>query len=191
MLKKHAPTSRTSLKEMTQWAVSSTVDGVVKSFLDEATGSYMNNYLSNNHHRMPSIGNLSSSSDDFIDPAIMVVGRGKSSSLDMTILTSAVLRPFAKIWVVTIQQPRINIFKAFDEETNSGSMTLVNPFEKWRTNQQLFSGGSPDSTVRQYNSNPSQFGSDFAAVVIKMDDFRPLTGSSGESRRNYITRGTN
>nr|GEU78898.1 nucleotide-binding alpha-beta plait domain, zinc finger, RING/FYVE/PHD-type [Tanacetum cinerariifolium] len=64
-------------------AVSSTLDGVMKSFLDKATGSYMNNYLSNSHHRIPSIGNLSSSSDDLIDPSIMVVGRGKSSTFDM------------------------------------------------------------------------------------------------------------
>ncbi|GKD16403.1 peroxidase 4, partial [Tanacetum coccineum] len=52
------------------------------------------------------------------------------------------------------------------------------------SDQQLFNGGSADSTVRQYSSNPSQFSSDFAAAMIKMGDFRPLTGSSGEIRRN-------
>nr|GFC74785.1 nucleotide-binding alpha-beta plait domain, zinc finger, RING/FYVE/PHD-type [Tanacetum cinerariifolium] len=46
------------------------------------SGSYMNNYLSNSHHRMPSIGNLSSSSDDLIDPTITIVGRGKSLTFD-------------------------------------------------------------------------------------------------------------
>jgi len=52
------------------------------------------------------------------------------------------------------------------------------------SDQQLFNGGSADSTVRQYSSNPRQFSSDFAAAMIKMGDFRPLTGSSGEIRRN-------
>ncbi|PWA89543.1 peroxidase 4 [Artemisia annua] len=52
------------------------------------------------------------------------------------------------------------------------------------SDQQLFNGGSADSTVRQYSSNPSQFSSDFAAAMIKMGDFRPLTGSSGEIRKN-------
>ncbi|GKF92101.1 hypothetical protein Tco_0278820, partial [Tanacetum coccineum] len=37
---------------------------------------------------MPSIGNLSNSSDDLIDPAIMVVGRGKSPSFDMWLSSS-------------------------------------------------------------------------------------------------------
>ncbi|GKE92136.1 hypothetical protein Tco_1573231, partial [Tanacetum coccineum] len=37
---------------------------------------------------MPSIRNLSSNSDDLIDPAIMVVGRGKSPSFDMRFSTS-------------------------------------------------------------------------------------------------------
>ncbi|GJS57634.1 hypothetical protein Tco_0652418 [Tanacetum coccineum] len=37
---------------------------------------------------MPSIGNLSNSSDDLIDPAIMVVGRGKSPSFDMRLSSS-------------------------------------------------------------------------------------------------------
>ncbi|GKE30691.1 putative zinc finger, RING/FYVE/PHD-type containing protein [Tanacetum coccineum] len=48
-----------------------------------SSGSYMNNSSSNSHYRMPSTGNLSNSSEDLIDPAIMVVGRGKSPSFDM------------------------------------------------------------------------------------------------------------
>ncbi|PWA82685.1 nucleotide-binding alpha-beta plait domain, Zinc finger, RING/FYVE/PHD-type [Artemisia annua] len=48
-----------------------------------ASSGYMNNSLSNSHYRMPSIVNLSNSSDDLIDPAIMAVGRGKSPSFDM------------------------------------------------------------------------------------------------------------
>nr|QBC35990.1 peroxidase POD7 [Gerbera jamesonii] len=52
------------------------------------------------------------------------------------------------------------------------------------SDQELFNGGSADATVRQYSSNPSLFNSDFAAAMIKMGDNRPLTGSSGEIRRN-------
>lgn len=58
------------------------------------SGSYVKNTLSNNHYRTPSIGNISNSSDDFIDPAIMAVGRGKSSSFDEE----------AKLWYLMQQQ---------------------------------------------------------------------------------------
>ncbi|XP_054788813.1 peroxidase P7 [Prosopis cineraria] len=52
------------------------------------------------------------------------------------------------------------------------------------SDQQLFNGGSTDSTVRGYSSNPSSFASDFAAAMIKMGDVSPLTGSNGEIRKN-------
>lgn len=52
------------------------------------------------------------------------------------------------------------------------------------SDQQLFNGGSTDSTVRGYSTSPSSFSSDFAAAMIKMGDIKPLTGSSGEIRKN-------
>lgn len=52
------------------------------------------------------------------------------------------------------------------------------------SDQQLFNGGSTDSLVRTYGSNPSTFTSDFVAGMIKMGDIKPLTGSSGEIRKN-------
>ncbi|XP_076897967.1 peroxidase P7-like [Bidens hawaiensis] len=61
---------------------------------------------------------------------------------------------------------------------------LINRKGLLHSDQQLFNGGSADSTVRQYSSNPSQFSADFAAAMIKMGDNKPLTGSSGEIRKN-------
>ncbi|KAI3817856.1 hypothetical protein L1987_11655 [Smallanthus sonchifolius] len=61
---------------------------------------------------------------------------------------------------------------------------LINRKGLLHSDQQLFNGGSADSTVRQYSSNPRQFSADFAAAMIKMGDNKPLTGSSGEIRKN-------
>ncbi|KAI7750544.1 hypothetical protein M8C21_016396, partial [Ambrosia artemisiifolia] len=61
---------------------------------------------------------------------------------------------------------------------------LINQKGLLHSDQQLFNGGSADSTVRQYSSNPNQFSADFAAAMIKMGDNKPLTGSSGEIRKN-------
>ncbi|KAL4574977.1 hypothetical protein LXL04_021817 [Taraxacum kok-saghyz] len=61
---------------------------------------------------------------------------------------------------------------------------LLNQKGLLHSDQQLFNGGSADSTVRQYGSNPRLFSSDFAAAMIKMGDNKPLTGSSGEIRKN-------
>lgn len=52
------------------------------------------------------------------------------------------------------------------------------------SDQQLFNGGSTDSTVRGYSTNPSSFSSDFASAMVKMGDISPLTGSNGEIRKN-------
>lgn len=52
------------------------------------------------------------------------------------------------------------------------------------SDQQLFNGGSTDSLVRTYSSRPSTFSSDFIAAMIRMGDIKPLTGSSGEIRKN-------
>ncbi|KAJ1401130.1 Secretory peroxidase [Sesbania bispinosa] len=52
------------------------------------------------------------------------------------------------------------------------------------SDQQLFNGGSTDSIVRGYSTNPSSFYSDFVTAIIKMGDISPLTGSKGEIRKN-------
>ncbi|KAH7516710.1 hypothetical protein FEM48_Zijuj10G0163900 [Ziziphus jujuba var. spinosa] len=51
------------------------------------------------------------------------------------------------------------------------------------SDQVLFSGGSTDSIVSEYSSNPSKFLSDFASAMVKMGDIEPLTGSAGQIRR--------
>lgn len=52
------------------------------------------------------------------------------------------------------------------------------------SDQQLYNGGSTDSIVSGYSTNPSSFSSDFVSAMIKMGDISPLTGSSGEIRKN-------
>ncbi|XP_060669698.1 lignin-forming anionic peroxidase-like, partial [Ziziphus jujuba] len=53
------------------------------------------------------------------------------------------------------------------------------------SDQVLFSGGSTDSIVSEYSSNPSKFLFDFASAMVKMGDIEPLTGSAGQIRRIY------
>ncbi|KAL1825307.1 hypothetical protein DCAR_0313447 [Daucus carota subsp. sativus] len=74
---------------------------------------------------------------------------------------------------------------AFD---NNYFKNLVNKKGLLHSDQQLYNGGSTDSIVRTYNNNPSSFSSDFAAAMIKMGDIKPLTGSSGEIRKNCRKR---
>ncbi|XWS63703.1 hypothetical protein CRYUN_Cryun06bG0124400 [Craigia yunnanensis] len=52
------------------------------------------------------------------------------------------------------------------------------------SDQQLFSGGSTDSQVNAYSSNPGSFSTDFANAMIKMGNLSPLTGTSGQIRKN-------
>ncbi|KAL5144011.1 Cationic peroxidase 1 [Glycine soja] len=52
------------------------------------------------------------------------------------------------------------------------------------TDQVLFNGGSTDSQVNGYASDPSSFNTDFANAMVKMGNISPLTGSSGEIRTN-------
>ncbi|KAH0471165.1 hypothetical protein IEQ34_000888 [Dendrobium chrysotoxum] len=61
---------------------------------------------------------------------------------------------------------------------------LVNKKGLMHSDQQLFNGGSTDSQVSNYNSNPSKFASDFAAAIVKMGDISPLTGTQGQIRLN-------
>ncbi|CAJ1810426.1 unnamed protein product [Sphenostylis stenocarpa] len=50
------------------------------------------------------------------------------------------------------------------------------------SDQELFNGGSTDSQVNGYVSNPSSFQTDFANAMVKMGNLGPLTGSTGEIR---------
>ena len=54
----------------------------------------------------------------------------------------------------------------------------------FHSDQQLFNGGSTDSQVNAYSSNPSSFSTDFANAMIKMGNLSPLTGTSGQIRTN-------
>ncbi|KAB1225697.1 Peroxidase 4 [Morella rubra] len=52
------------------------------------------------------------------------------------------------------------------------------------SDQQLYNGGSTDSLVKTYSNNGETFFKDFVTAMIKMGDIDPLTGSSGEIRKN-------
>nr|GLL24386.1 cationic peroxidase 1-like [Ipomoea trifida] len=52
------------------------------------------------------------------------------------------------------------------------------------SDQQLFNGGSTDSIVNTYSSNPSTFATDFANAMVKMSNLSPLTGTKGQIRKN-------
>ncbi|KAI4353520.1 hypothetical protein L6164_002464 [Bauhinia variegata] len=50
------------------------------------------------------------------------------------------------------------------------------------SDQELFNGGSTDSLVIAYSSNPVSFWIDFAKAMVKMGNLSPLTGTSGQIR---------
>ncbi|XP_047309330.1 lignin-forming anionic peroxidase-like [Impatiens glandulifera] len=52
-----------------------------------------------------------------------------------------------------------------------------------QSDQVLFSGGSTDNIVVQYNKNPLKFKSDFASAMVKMGNIEPLVGEDGIIRR--------
>ncbi|GAB4859652.1 hypothetical protein Ancab_011133 [Ancistrocladus abbreviatus] len=54
----------------------------------------------------------------------------------------------------------------------------------FHSDQELFNGGSQDSLVRTYNSDPGAFTNDFIAAMIKMGNITPLTGTEGQIRLN-------
>ncbi|XP_015961196.1 cationic peroxidase 1 [Arachis duranensis] len=54
----------------------------------------------------------------------------------------------------------------------------------FHSDQQLFNGGSTDSQVNGYASNPLSFCRDFGNAMIKMGNISPLTGTSGQIRTN-------
>ncbi|AQK82264.1 Peroxidase 67 [Zea mays] len=52
------------------------------------------------------------------------------------------------------------------------------------SDQELFNGAATDAQVQAYVSSQSAFFADFVAGMVKMGDISPLTGSSGEIRKN-------
>ncbi|XP_057435355.1 cationic peroxidase 1-like [Lotus japonicus] len=54
----------------------------------------------------------------------------------------------------------------------------------FHSDQVLFNGGSTDSQVNSYVTNPASFKTDFANAMVKMGNLSPLTGSSGQIRTN-------
>nr|CAD67479.1 peroxidase [Asparagus officinalis] len=70
---------------------------------------------------------------------------------------------------------------AFD---NNYFKNLVSKKGLLHSDQQVFSGGSTNSQVSTYSTSPSTWSSDFVAAMIKMGDISPLTGKSGEIRKN-------
>ncbi|XP_009803848.1 cationic peroxidase 1-like [Nicotiana tabacum] len=52
------------------------------------------------------------------------------------------------------------------------------------SDQQLFSGGSTHSIVNTYSSNSATFFTDFKNAMVKMGNLSPLTGTSGQIRKN-------
>ncbi|KAK9940939.1 hypothetical protein M0R45_017572 [Rubus argutus] len=67
---------------------------------------------------------------------------------------------------------------------NAYYKNLVNNKGLLHSDQQLFSGGSTDSQVTTYSTNPSAFYIDFANAMLKMGSLNPLTGSNGQIRTN-------
>ncbi|MQL95041.1 hypothetical protein Taro_027705 [Colocasia esculenta] len=67
---------------------------------------------------------------------------------------------------------------------NNYYRNLINQRGLLHSDQELFNNGSQDSLVRTYTSNAATFSSDFAAAMVRMGAISPLTGTSGEIRRN-------
>lgn len=61
---------------------------------------------------------------------------------------------------------------------------LLNKKGLLHSDQVLFNNGSADAQVNTYNTNSAKFFTDFAAAMVKLGNISPLTGSSGEVRKN-------
>ncbi|XP_023922713.1 cationic peroxidase 1 [Quercus suber] len=61
---------------------------------------------------------------------------------------------------------------------------LINKKGLLHSDQQLFSGGSTDSIVTNYSNNVGALITDFANAMVKMGRLSPLTGTSGQIRKN-------
>ena len=70
--------------------------------------------------------------------------------------------------------------RAFD---NAYYQNLMAHRGLFRSDQELFSGGSQDALVRQYSANPALFRSDFVKAMVKMGNLDVLTGTQREIRR--------
>lgn len=70
---------------------------------------------------------------------------------------------------------------AFD---NAYFGNLVSQRGLLHSDQALFGGGATDGLVRTYASDTDQWGTDFAAAMVKMSNISPLTGTDGEIRVN-------
>ncbi|KAI8523481.1 hypothetical protein RHMOL_Rhmol13G0077100 [Rhododendron molle] len=67
---------------------------------------------------------------------------------------------------------------------NAYFKNLANNRGLLHSDQQLFSGGSTDSLVTTYTTNPAAFYADFASAIVKMGNLGALTGKSGQIRTN-------
>ncbi|GMH15228.1 hypothetical protein Nepgr_017069 [Nepenthes gracilis] len=67
---------------------------------------------------------------------------------------------------------------------NAYYKNLLNEKGLLHSDQQLYNGGSTDSQVESYSSNPANFSADFSNVMVKMGNLSPLTGSNGQIRYN-------
>ncbi|KAL2488545.1 Peroxidase 52 [Forsythia ovata] len=70
---------------------------------------------------------------------------------------------------------------AFD---NNYYKNLINKKGLLHSDQILYNGGSTNSLIESYSKNSNSFNSDFAAAMIRMGNISPLTGSSGQIRKN-------
>nr|KYP48407.1 Cationic peroxidase 1 [Cajanus cajan] len=66
---------------------------------------------------------------------------------------------------------------------NAYYLNLVNKRGLLVSDQELFNGGSTDSLVTVYATNPSAFRTDFANAMVKMSNLNPLTGTNGQVRK--------
>uniref|UniRef100_A0A0A9GH31 peroxidase n=1 Tax=Arundo donax TaxID=35708 RepID=A0A0A9GH31_ARUDO len=74
---------------------------------------------------------------------------------------------------------------SLDSFDNSYFSGLLSQRGLLHSDQALFGGGgSTDGLVRSYASSGDQFGSNFAAAMMKMGNISPLTGTDGEIRVN-------
>ncbi|KAK7856716.1 cationic peroxidase 1-like [Quercus suber] len=67
---------------------------------------------------------------------------------------------------------------------NAYYTNLINKKGLLHSDQQLFSGGSTDSIVTTYSNNVGNLITDFANAMVKMGRLSPLTGTSGQIRKN-------
>lgn len=54
----------------------------------------------------------------------------------------------------------------------------------FHSDQELFNGGSTDAQVTSYSAAQNSLFTDFAAAMVNMGNISPLTGTSGEVRKN-------